>query len=296
MLASSIVSRTSPIWVGLLLLYPQGASALPPAPLAPPSEEALREAQRQLEDGRLHRQHGHFEEAERALERAWRLAALPQALLDLAALYRATGRITEAVEALRRYLELRPDGPNTEALRSRLRAMERLRARRGVGRASHTAPPGRDGVTEGQPSTGTRTESPERKRPLEPRRRASPPDEEPRSAKTLTPWILLGAGGLLGALAGVTGVLALDAERQLEAQCEPQEEGRWICTDPSYSALKQRGALLATATDVLALVALLGASAGVALHLFESRKEDRRARIAGGCTSRACEARLEVRF
>ncbi len=282
-----------------LLLIPATARALPPPPDEAPDPAAPRQAARLLERGRSLRRQGRLDEALRVLEQAWRTAGQPEVLLELAGAYRAAGRIGDAVAALEGYLARRPDDPNAEALRARLALMKRLAARRDAQRSAH-AP--REDATLDHASDDSADARPTANDPKSTDATGTGASDAPEfdghdQRGSLLPWVLVGVGGALGASALATGLLALDAADELEQQCNPQPDGTWVCADPGYRDVKRRGAMLATATDVLATISLLTASAGIALWLFgQDDPRNGTSRLSGVCTPQACRAALEVRF
>lgn len=282
-----------------LLLVPAVAHALPPPPSEAPDPATRRQAAHLLERGRSLQRLGRLDETLEVLEQAWRTAGQPEVLLELSAAYRAAGRIVDAVAALERYLALRPDDPNADALRSRLALMKRLAARRDAQRTAHGP---REGPSDDRAS-GDTTDARTTANPSKPAGAAAADASHGRDIDghdrrgSLLPWVLVGVGGALGASALATGLLALDAADELEHQCTPQPDGSWVCADPGYRDVKRRGAMLATATDVLATVSLLTAGAGVALWLFgQDDPRNGASRLSGACTPYACQAALEVRF
>ena len=109
--------------VGLLVC----ASAAPA--LAQGEDES--EARMHFRVGRAYYDSGRFLEAAHEFEEAYRQSDRPQLLYNIFVAYRDAGRLQEAMEALRRYLELVPDAENRDQLTARLAAMERVAARGG---------------------------------------------------------------------------------------------------------------------------------------------------------------------
>ncbi len=190
-----------------------------------------------FERGREHYDAGRFDQAEQEFQRAYRISGRIELLYNIYVTRRDAGRLEEAAAALREFVERRelpPDAPQAR----RLRALERIIAQRREAAANDA--------------------------------RSSSPARSSTLGTRVDETLLFGGIGIttLGALAllssVVTGVLALDDQAVLAAQCPDR-----TCSEELRPAFDRAGALV-VATDALwiggAAVAVVGAvMLGIAL-------------------------------
>ena len=111
-------------WVlGALLVVPARAAAQA-------SSDDL--ARRHFDSGAAYLQESDYENALKAFEKAYELSKRPAILINIATVEERRGNLDGAIAALRKYLELEPNGEHAETTRLRLQNLEK--------RASETAP------------------------------------------------------------------------------------------------------------------------------------------------------------
>lgn len=93
------------------------------------------------------------------------------------------------------------------------------------------------------------------------------------------PWVLTTAGGALLAGAVVTGLLALDADREVTSECPPGQP----CERLELRSAQARAESLASATDALWITGALSASIGVGWLLLanDSGRDDKAVMVSG---------------
>ncbi|MCC6215832.1 MAG: tetratricopeptide repeat protein [Polyangiaceae bacterium] len=248
-------------------------------------------AQRHFESGVAYLQESDHESALRAFQKAYELSKRPEILLNLATVYERQGRLREAIAELRRYLELAPTGKHADTVKLRIQNLERRVADEPPPAASASASaeppvaPPPSAATSAAPAAGApargATGAP---RPPAARAAAAEP------ARSIVPWVFVGAGALAGIGAGVTGFLAQREYASLEDECSPS------CTDAEVGA----GESLALTSTALTGVAVVGIGVGVTLLLLEGPTEQRpagwRPRVDVAVGPRASGLRLDWRF
>lgn len=277
--------------VGLLVC----ASAAPA--LAQGEDES--EARMHFRVGRAYYDSGRFLEAAHEFEEAYRQSDRPQLLYNIFVAYRDAGRLQEAMEALRRYLELVPDAENRDQLTARLAAMERVAARQATA-PSETTPsettPSETAPSETAPAETTDTAEATATTEATATSEAAAATETSEGATggggLWVPGFIIGGVGAAAAIAGViTGVLALDAQASLESDYNCDAEGR---CDPGFEGARDSGATLAGLTDGLLIGGLVVAATGVVLAfvLADDGGDEDTARFDFSCGPTGCMAGL----
>jgi hypothetical protein len=115
------------------------------------------------------------------------------------------------------------------------------------------------------------------------------------SPSTAVPWAMVASGGVLLLSAAVTGVLALDADHEVTARCDPDGAP---CRDLELRSVQSRAATLATVTDVLAIAGGAGLAVGVGwLAFFDRESAPRRGiAVAIGGTRRGFFSQVKLAF
>ena len=123
----------------------------------------------------------------------------------------------------------------------------------------------------------------------------TPPARSSRDggSSNVAPIIFLSAGAALLAGSLVTGLLAKNAESDLEDMC-PMD----MCEPGSdFEDTKDRGQTLATVTDILLISGVISAGVGVTLFLVGGASEDERdPSVSAGCTGDGCMGSVRLRF
>src|SRR5262245_7648948 len=113
-------------WViGALVLIPARAAA------QDPSADDL--ARRHFDSGAAYLQESDYENALKAFQKAYELSKRPAILINIATVEERRGNLDGAIQALKSYLELEPNGEHVETTKLRLQNLEK--------RASEQAPP-----------------------------------------------------------------------------------------------------------------------------------------------------------
>jgi len=274
--------------------------------------------------GRSAYEGGRFEEAAERFERAYALSQRPELLYNISVARRDAGQLGLAIDALRRYIELVPTAPNRAQLTARLRTLEQTQRQQTAPQLTTSATPapppprspyapGRATTEEIQPRRASARQQHRshsraiaRRRPRpepattvvtvteEPRLEAAPEDAERDEGGSVAPWIAYGIGGALIAAGAVTGILALEAESDLEGAC-PRDG-----CPPGYEERRDEGETLATATDVLIAAGVVSIGVGVTIHILSSDSDEQERRTApratASCTTHGCRAALGMRF
>lgn len=233
---------------GSLGLFAAGASA----------QEPLDDlARRHFESGVAYLQESDHANALRAFNKAYELSKRPEILLNIATVQERLGALSQAIDALTRYLDAAPEGEHAETARLRI---ENLRKRLDE---EQTAAPA-EGPAPGQPPPSAPSPSPDR-----------PPAREPNRTPA---YVTFGVSGALGVGAIVTGVLASSKHRDLESSCAPG------CSESQVSS----GRTLAWTSTILTGLFVVGAGVGTVLWVTADgpeRPARRKLGVALGPTS-----------
>jgi tetratricopeptide (TPR) repeat protein len=207
-------------------------------------------ARRHFDSGAAYLQESDYENALKAFEKAYELSKRPAILINIATVEERRGNLDGAIAALRKYLELEPNGEHAETTRLRLQNLEK--------RASETAP----AVAPLPPPTPppapapAAAPSPSTPAPEQPTETAGSPDRTPA-------YVAFGIGGVAAVGAVVTGLLANSQYQDAKSTCSP------ACSDSELST----GRTLATVSTIATGVAVIGAGFGVVLWLSAPSNE-----------------------
>lgn len=217
--------------VGLFLFLSCASVAAAQESGADPDERA----RLAFENGRRLYDAGEFEQAEREFETAYRITGRIELLYNIYLARRDGGRLPQAAEALREFVERRELGPDSPEAR-RLAALERSIAEGGTGEE------------EPQPESGGESAAP-------------PPARSGGDGGGLVIGgaVLLGVGGVAVISSIVTGAMSLSDQATLANECVDR-----VC-DPELEEVHARAGALAIATDVLWIGGAVLAAGGAAL-------------------------------
>lgn len=154
------------------------------------AELAEAQARSHFETGSLAFAAGRYEDALIEFRKAYGLSPRPKLLYNIAVAADRLRRDSEALESFEAYLQARPNAPEREEVRSRIVVLR--------GSIGSTARPARDTTAE-DPAT---TES-------DVTETAVIASDEDANAQSITPWILLGVGGVATVAGGVMFAVAL---------------------------------------------------------------------------------------
>jgi tetratricopeptide (TPR) repeat protein len=239
-------------------------------------EEA--QARIHFEAGRLHYDHGRFDEAGREFAQAYEMTGNPALLYNLYLVHRDAGRVEAAAEALEGYLERVPDPPRRAGLEARLRSLKAQLAARGDGGEPQAAEPAlpapEPALDDARVEVGT----------------------DDRSGATRPPLgaiVAMGTGGALLVGAVVTGVMTKSAESTLRDGC-PERVG----CDPELESTRDRARRLAIVTDVLWITGAAAAVGGLLWLLLRrpGEEEQERPAVSFGCAPGGCSIGYERSF
>jgi tetratricopeptide (TPR) repeat protein len=253
---------------------PQQATpqAQPSAPeqQAPEDDKLDREleAKQHFQLGSTFYDSGRFREAAEEFDEAYRLSGRPQLLYNLYVAYRDDGRLAESVEALSAYLKAVPDAPDRINLRARLESMQaQLAARR-------------------------KREAEAQRAGEAPAVMAEPADDVP-PARSVVPWVLMGAGSALVVASIGTGLAAKSGSDELAEACNDDRQ----CPASEQDAI-DRTRRLAITTDALWAGGAAVAVTGLVLWLTGALDRERRpaAQMAVGADARSLRLSVAGRF
>ncbi|RYZ01770.1 MAG: hypothetical protein EOO73_34380 [Myxococcales bacterium] len=232
------------------------ASSSPPAHAQSSSDELAR---RHFESGVAYLEESDYEAAIVAFQKAYDLSKRPEILLNLATVQERKSDPGAALTALRAYLQAAPQGEHVTTVQLRIQNLEkRLREQGASPAAPAPSPP--------PPPPPARVES-------APAPVLSPP-APPSAARPsrLPAFIALGAGGLLGAGALATGLVAKAKYDDAEETCGH------ACRDDQLSGSRA----FALTSTALTGAAALGIGLGVVLLLTTPEPKTEAARLAPG--------------
>jgi hypothetical protein len=113
---------------------------------------------------------------------------------------------------------------------------------------------------------------------------------------SIAPYVAFGASALFVGGAVATGIVALNAEAELEEKCtepDPQHSGGFRCA-PSLESTKDRAKTFGVVTDVLLVGALV--SAGVGVYFLVSEPASAPTRVGARCGRAGCSLDLRQSF
>lgn len=210
-----------------------------------------REAAQYFERGRRAYADGDYAGAAVAFEAAYRLTADPALLYNQYLSCRRSGATERAADALARYIQSMPEGPERGALEQDLRGINRE-----LGRPENTGLEGSSAAT----TTTTTTTTP---RPPPP-----PPPTEHGGGIPIVSIALWGAGGAALVAGTILGITVMGTQSDLEAACPGG-----LC-DPSRQSDIDSGRTRALVADVLFVGGAALAIGGVVLWLVLGRQHD----------------------
>ena len=254
------------VWA-IVLFGVARAAPVSAEPDAMSDEQAARSA---FARGRAAYDNGHFAEAARAFEEAYRLSGKDALLYNLYLAHRDANHQEEAAEALRAFLAKVPDIDNHGQLEARLKALDE-------GIAWERAQREKAQALEREAAKPAPAPPPENKRPRR---------------MVLAGYALSGTAGafLVGALA--TGIDTRKKEQKLEDGCDATRTCPRSLEDTARS-----GERLAHTTDALLFSGLAMAGAGATLLVLGLRQTGEHApQVAALCDRTGCVARLGGRF
>lgn len=263
---SSVTRRGVRAWLLGVSIVAVAASSVAHAQQPAPGED---QARMHFRLGRAYYDSGEFDRAATEFDEAYRLSQRPQLLYNIYVSRRDAGQTRQAVDALRRYLELVPDAQDREQLSQRLRAMERTLASTPepiptAPTTPSTTPPTNPESTPATTPLSTQAEPAQQ--PVEPT--MSPPsgDSEPEvasSGSSIVPYVLMGGGGALVIGGVITGLMASSQESEIADMCPGD-----VCpSDYDLEGERSSGKTLALLTDVLIGAGVATAAVGIVLML-----------------------------
>jgi tetratricopeptide (TPR) repeat protein len=224
---------------------------------------------------------GRFADAAEEFEQAYKLASRPQLLYNLYVAYRDASNWPKAIESLRAYLDKVQDAPDRVNLRARLQSMEAAAAAQAEqeaqaakaaeqARAADEARAAAEARAQSQSSQKTRTEV----------------------EHSIVPVVLFGVGAAVAIGGGVTGVLALGTQSDLDAACGPDKQ----CPKGQSSNIDKLKTM-ALVTDILIPVGATMAAVGAIMWLTGALDSEHEVpAVAMGCGATGCEATWSTRF
>lgn len=219
---------------------------------------------------------GRFAEAASEFQQAYDLSHRPQLLYNLYIAYRDSSQLVRARDALRQYLMEVTDVPNRLHLVSRLEALETQIAQEERAHAESEAE-----LAAAEQAAADAEMA---------RQRAEAEAANLRHVRPWWPWLLVGAGVVLG---GVGAGLAAEASSRgasILERCTPTPAGQQLCRDESLLAGRQGVLDQALAGDILwitgAVIGLtgLGLAFGLPDDIVQSDAPVQAACGLGGCS------------
>jgi hypothetical protein len=225
---------------------------------------------------------GRFAEAAREFANSYELSKRPELLYNIYVSYRDASDGPNAIEALRRYLELATlDDATRVNLQARLRAMQQANAGKEPPPPEQTSPP-----------VAAALEQPA---PVEPAPVPEPVAPEPAESASPVPFVLLGVGGALVIGGAITGAIVLGKESDLKEAC-PSDR----CSNPDDLDKRDSAHTLAIVTDALIAGGVVLAGVGAVLLLLDDSSEQSSAQASAkpgfACGLTGCMASVTGRF
>ncbi|MDF3064572.1 MAG: hypothetical protein K0R38_173 [Polyangiaceae bacterium] len=262
--------RSTPIAAALAIFVALGS---PQAHAQSTSDDLAR---RHFESGVAYLEESDYDSAITAFQKAYDLSRRPEILLNLATVHERKSDLVSAIAALRAYSDAEPEGEHVTTVRLRIQNLEK--------RLQERSP---------APAEATPVPPPAAPASVEPAVSAAPPPPALRPQPNRMPaFISLGVGGLMGAGALATGIIAKAKYDDAEETCGP------TCRDDQLSSSRT----FALTSTVLTGAAVLGVGLGVVL-LLTTPDEESESEVASlvprwdvAVTSRAASGRAEWRF
>ncbi len=225
-------------------------------------------ARRHFESGVAYLVESDYDNALKAFEKAYELSKRPDLLLNIATVHERTSKLDLAIDALKRYLAVAPEGEQKNTVRLRLANLEKRKAEQdrqaaqAQSTASGTSRPGPLGSEQGIVDA------------------REPPNRLPA-------YIAFGAGGLALTGAVITGIMAQNEHSDVEDRCSPN------CTQDDISSGKR----LALVSTVLTGAAVVGAGVGLVLWFGDEGKlTSAKLRVSGVAHPHGAGARAAFTF
>jgi hypothetical protein len=229
-------------------------------------------ARRHFESGAAYLQQSDYDNALREFQSAYSLSKRPELLLNLATVYERMGKLTDAVDALTKYLAAQPNSAEKTTIETRIANLKkRAEAQPAPAASASAAAP----ATSAAPAPSTSS--------LPPPSSARPPNRVPA-------YIVLGVGGAVGIGALVTGLVANSKYTSAESSCKPN------CTDSKVSSIKS----MALVSTILTGVAIVGVGTGAVLFFTAKPPQEAAAGpvplLTAGAAPGAAEIQARWRF
>ena len=237
-------------------------------------------ARRHFDSGAAYLDQSEYESALREFQKAHELSGRPEILINIATVYERLGRLEEAVQALKDYLQKAPEGAHAETVGIRIKNLEDRIEKQKADKAAEPPPTGA-APPEAAPSTPTPAPAPA----------AAPPPaaDEQAEPSRIPAYVLFGVGSVAAAGAVLTGLLANGEYNDAEDSCSPN------CSDDDVST----GRTLALTSTILTGVAVVSAAVGAVLFFGSSPDEQARSArpsVAVGIAPGAAAAQARWRF
>ncbi|HEY3237283.1 MAG TPA: tetratricopeptide repeat protein, partial [Polyangiaceae bacterium] len=176
---------------------------------AEPTSSDQERARRHYDAARSYYDVGKYEDAAREFRSAYELSGRPHLLKNVATALERAGSFAESAQALEEYLRLQPDAEDRRSVEIHIKQLQE-RAKK------------QESSAEAQTQGGTSQKA--NKPPAEP---VNPPaaqgaasaEPDKHEKSQLPAWLLIGAGGALGAGALVTGLMSHSKFQDLESKC-----------------------------------------------------------------------------
>ena len=175
---------------------------------------------RHFESGVAYLQESDYENALKAFDKAYALSKRPAILLNIATVHERRGDSKAAIEALKRYLEVAPEGEEAQSVKNRITNLEKRLEAAPPPAATPTPTPAP--ASPAPPPTATTPPPAPSTPPPSPAAEHQPPNRIPA-------YIALSIGGLSAAGAVLTGILAQSEYNNAESECKPN------CSDDQLS-------------------------------------------------------------
>ena len=206
-------------------------------------------ARRHFESGAAYFEQAEYEEALQAFQKAYELSQRATILRNISIVQERLGNLAGAVAALDQFLEKAPDEPAAETIRLR---RDNLRARLEARREQEARNPQPDPRPDNRKEMDESDDEPANDRA---EKTTLPPEEGslPEEPNLVPAYILLSVGGLTGAGALLTGVVAKLEHDALSTSCKPE------CTNSEVTT----GESLALTSTILTGVSVVTLGAGL---------------------------------
>lgn len=234
-------------WAGALLLVASVASGQE-VPSDSQLPDRTQRARASYDAGAQAFEEGRFSAALNRFSEAYELSSRAELLYNLGASHDRLGRRADAISNYTAYLEALPEASNRAYTEARVEILQR--------------------EVEEQAAADEAVRLAEESRMAQEVVVPVVPDEEPSGSSNIPAIMMLGAAGVAGAAAVVTGVMALGQRGDLDESCPTT-----ICADSAQGDIDRLRRLSIT-TDVLLGVAVIAAVTGVVLFIVGGDDDD----------------------